>query len=134
MTRAVLPTMREQRSGQIIYTSSLAGLAGVPCHAFYAASKHALEGFTESLRLEVESFGIHVSLVEPDFRRTGLARDTEEGGLPAQVAECIVDVAQAEAPQLRYRVGREANWVPRLKNWLPDSLFARIVRRRFGLD
>lgn len=159
MTRAVLPTMRKQRSGQIIYTSSLAGLVGTPCLAFYAASKHALEGFAESLRLEVESFGIHVSLIEPDFRRTGLARDTEEttthepdydelraavqaainrgfeeGGPPAQVAECIVNVAQADAPQLRYRVGREASWVPRLRNWLPDSLFAMGVRRRFGLD
>ncbi|MFQ5457938.1 MAG: SDR family NAD(P)-dependent oxidoreductase, partial [Myxococcota bacterium] len=71
MMRAVLPIMRRQESGRIVNVTSLAGLLGVPFHAYYSASKFALEGFSEGLRQEVRSFGIHVSCVEPGDFKTG---------------------------------------------------------------
>jgi NAD(P)-dependent dehydrogenase (short-subunit alcohol dehydrogenase family) len=72
VTNAVLPIMRKQRSGLIINVGSLAGLVGVPGQGFYAASKHALEGYTETLQTELQQFDIRVSLVEPGFFRTHL--------------------------------------------------------------
>ena len=66
--RAVLPQMRRQNSGRVINLSSLAGLVAVPYQAFYCASKHAIEAYTEALRMEMKPFGIHVSMIEPgDF-------------------------------------------------------------------
>lgn len=72
VTRAVLPTMREKRHGQIITITSTAGLVGSPFCAAYAASKFALEGWLESLRFDVEPFGIDLMAVEPGFFRTEL--------------------------------------------------------------
>ncbi len=159
MTQAVLPTMRAQRSGQIINISSLAGLLGVPGQAFYAASKHALEGYTESLRYEVEPFEIKVSLIEPGFFKTNFHHSLdqaeqkildynevragivasikvsiEEGDDPRKVAEVVAQVAQEESPQLRYRIGQDARWIPRLRTMLPDSAFAFGMRRTFNLS
>lgn len=159
VTNAVLPLMRRQRSGRIINVSSLAGLVGVPGQAFYAASKHALEGYTESLQAELQQFHIRVSLIEPGFFRTNLhhsmarvshripdydsVRATIEsvlmdamsgGGDPGKVAANIVAVAASRRPNLRYRVGTDAQWVPRLKAWLPERWFIRGMRRRFRLD
>src|SRR5579883_2855721 len=65
MTKTVLPTMRQQRSGHIIMVSSVGGLHGSPIISSYSASKHALEGWTETLRLEVRHLGINVVLIEP---------------------------------------------------------------------
>lgn len=158
VTNAVLPTMRERRSGLIVNVSSLAGLVGVPGQGFYAASKHALEGYTETLRAELQQFDISVSLVEPGFFRTHLhhsmsrasrsipdydsTRSTVEsaiseaisgGGDPRDVAQKIVLVARSRRPKLRYRVGRDATWVPRWKMWLPEGWFTAGMRRRFHL-
>ena len=72
MTKAVLPTMRKQRSGHIIQISSIVGLQGSVTISSYAASKHALEGWSESLRLEVKGLGIQVVLVEPGAFDTGI--------------------------------------------------------------
>ncbi len=72
MTKAALPTMRRQRSGHIIQVSSIAGLLGSVTVSSYSASKHALEGWSESLRLEVNSLGIKVVLVEPGAFQTGI--------------------------------------------------------------
>ena len=72
VTRAVLPVMRRQRSGHIITISSSAGLAGQEFCTAYAASKFGLEGWMESLRLEIEPFGIHTTIVNPGFFRTEL--------------------------------------------------------------
>jgi NAD(P)-dependent dehydrogenase (short-subunit alcohol dehydrogenase family) len=71
VTRAVLPGMRQRRSGVIVNVSSLGGLFGLPFQSFYSASKFALEGFTESLRHEVGGYGIRVVLVEPGDVKTG---------------------------------------------------------------
>ena len=73
IVRAVLPTMRKQRSGQIINIGSLAGQFALPFHGFYAVSKFALEGFTEALRHETKRLGINVSILEPGFFRTNIA-------------------------------------------------------------
>src|SRR5947209_10083990 len=70
MTRAVLPHMREQRSGRIINVSSIVCLIPVPYMALYAASKHALEGYSESIDHEVREHGVRVLLVEPGFTKT----------------------------------------------------------------
>ena len=67
----VLPIMRIQRSGYIINISSIAGLIGVPFQGAYSASKFALEGLTEALRMEIKSFGIHTVLIEPGDFNTG---------------------------------------------------------------
>jgi len=72
MTKAVLPIMRKQRSGHIIQISSIAGLQGSVSVSSYSASKHALAGWSESLRLEVSSLGIQVVLVEPGAFDTGI--------------------------------------------------------------
>src|SRR5271170_5738255 len=72
MTKAALPTMRRQRSGHIIQVSSIAGLHGSVTVSSYSASKHALEGWSESLRLEVNSLGIKVVLVEPGAFQTDI--------------------------------------------------------------
>jgi NAD(P)-dependent dehydrogenase (short-subunit alcohol dehydrogenase family) len=158
VTNAVLPGMRKQRSGQIINVGSLAGLMGVPGQAFYSASKFALEGYTETLRIEIGPFGIHVSLIEPGFFKTNLNRDMLlgthlaadydalrpavtsaithailDGGDPREVADMIAHVAGQPSPRLRYRVGNDAVWLPRLKAILPQSLFQGGMRRRFKL-
>jgi len=82
--RAVLPVMRQQGSGRILNVSSIAGRIGIPFQAFYSASKFAIEGFTEALRMEVAPFGIQVVLIEPGDFRTGFtaARRMAEPGAP----------------------------------------------------
>ena len=159
VTAAVLPIMRRQRRGHIINVSSLAGLVSIPGQGFYSASKFALEGYAEALSLEVEQFNICVSLIEPGFFKTHLHHEMqrasmrsddyavlrealettltvaiEHGDDPHKVAEMIVRIAESESPRLRYRVGNDALWVPRLKALLPYKLFRRGIRRRFNLD
>jgi NAD(P)-dependent dehydrogenase (short-subunit alcohol dehydrogenase family) len=73
LTRAILPIMRAQRSGNIINITSVAGIVGFPGSGYYAASKHAIEGWSDSLRAEVESLGIGVTCVEPGPFRTDWA-------------------------------------------------------------
>jgi NAD(P)-dependent dehydrogenase (short-subunit alcohol dehydrogenase family) len=71
VTQRVLPEMREQRRGRIVNISSIAGKLAIPLFGAYSASKHALEGMTDALRLEVYPFGIHVALIEPGYIPTG---------------------------------------------------------------
>lgn len=85
MTRAVLPVMRRQRSGHIINLSSYGGFIGAPGFSFYAASKFAVEGYSESLSREVAHLGIHVTLIEPggfrsDFAGPSLVQDGDSFG------------------------------------------------------
>jgi NAD(P)-dependent dehydrogenase (short-subunit alcohol dehydrogenase family) len=158
VTNAVLPGMRLQQSGHIINISSLAGMIGTPGQAFYSASKFALEGYSEALSYEVEKFNIKVSLIEPGFFNTNLQhtlskgalpiqdyrvlRDTIEssiqqaishGGDPEKVAELVVRIALRKSPKLRYRIGDDAIWTPRLRMLLPESMFRPGMRRRFKL-
>lgn len=158
VTNAVLPIMRRQHSGHIINVSSLAGLIGVIGQGFYSASKYALEGYSEALSHEVRQLNIKISLIEPGFFKTNLHHAAAQGANaladyqalrkavesavkqailqgddPEKVARTIVSIAQNKSPRLRYRVGNDALWVPRLKAVLPESLFWLGLRRRFNL-
>jgi len=135
VTRAVLPIMRKQRSGHIISISSGAGLVGFEFCSAYAASKFGLEGWMESLRPEVEPFGIHTTIVNPGFFRTKLLtkesmtfadrsiedyadRRAEElkwwepqngrqPGDPAKLARALVRVAGEQSPPRRFIAGAD---------------------------
>jgi NAD(P)-dependent dehydrogenase (short-subunit alcohol dehydrogenase family) len=95
MTRAVLPGMREQRSGNIINVTSVAGLIGFPGSGYYAASKHAVEGWSDSLRTEVQPLGIGVTCVEPGPFRTDWA-----GRSLRQTPNLIADYADTAGKRL----------------------------------
>lgn len=154
VTKAVLPTMRKQRSGHIIQISSIGGLHGSISVSSYSASKHALEGWSESLRLEVNSLGIKVVLVEPGAFDTGVwtvgARMGEESKKntspnlqrslrmreviqkipkadPILVARVIVAIAQDPNPKLRYLVGRDAKMQLALKRMLPWKMYEKMI-------
>lgn len=161
MTKAVLPTMRKQRSGHIIQISSIGGLQGSISVSSYSASKHALEGWTESLRLEVNALGIKVVLVEPGAFDTGIwtqgARMGEETRKstspnfqrslrmreviknipkadPIAVARTITAIAQNPNPKLRYLVGRDAKIQLALKRILPWKTYEKIITKFLKLD
>ena len=159
VTNAVLPAMRGERRGLIINIGSLAGLIGVPGRGYYVASKFALEGYSEVLRFEVERFNIGVVVIEAGFFRTPLdktlgtkggaipdyngvrerveavvLRSVREGADPRAVAEVVAKVVGKRSPRLRYTVGTDARWVPRLRKLLSERVFALGYRRRFGLD
>jgi NAD(P)-dependent dehydrogenase (short-subunit alcohol dehydrogenase family) len=146
LTKAVLPVMRRQRAGHIIQISSILGLHGAMTVSSYAASKHALEGWSESLRLEVDPLGIKVVLVEPGAFATDIwARNAIMGkdaikptslnveasarvrsriqkirkADPTVVARLIVAIAQNPNPKLRYLAGRDAKLQLALKRILP---------------
>jgi len=136
VTRAVLPVMRKARSGHIISMSSLAGLVGGEFTSAYAASKFAVEGWMESLRFEVEPFGIKTTIVEPGFFRTDLlepesriwpelsvddykertektragwdSMSGKQGGDPAKLAKALITIASQEGPPLRWIAGADA--------------------------
>lgn len=149
--RQALPVMRAQGAGRIINIGSVAGLIGVPFNGLYCASKFALEGLSEALRMEVKPHGIHVSLVEPGDIDTSMsarsletresasnpayrgnhaaareimARDEEEGPPPSVVAELVEDIIRSSSPRLRYRAGPFMEKVAViLKALLPARLF-----------
>jgi short-subunit dehydrogenase len=158
MVKAVLPAMRKARAGKIITIGSLAGITAIPFGAFYTASKFALEGYTEALWHELRPFGIHVSLIEPGFIATPIGESTQvaaaplaaydgvrqratnalghhvkHGISPDAVAKTVLRIITSRSPSLRYRVGTDAAWFPRLKSVLPWPLFAVGVRRTFAV-
>src|SRR2546423_5527357 len=133
MTRAVLPHMREQGSGRIINISSVLGLVPAPFGSLYAATKHAMEGYSESLDHEVREYGIRVLLVEPAYTRTSfdanaipadeplalyaqrreildalMAEAIKGGDEPSVVGETVVAAATDRRPKLRYPAGNLA--------------------------
>jgi len=159
MVKAALPHMRAGRSGRIITIGSLAGLMAIPYNAFYTGTKFALEGYMEALWFELRPFGISVSLVEPGFVHTAINqaarfvaqplaaydgprdralavidRSIEKGIAPELVANAVLRAAQSKSTRLRYRVGADAHWLPRLKHATPWNFFAAGVRRTFELD
>ena len=158
VTNAVLPSMRARRRGRIVNVSSLAGLMPAPFMGAYCASKHALEAYSESLRYEVAPLGIHVSLIEPGYYRTGLAErkhrspgtvaDYDAGRRaafawfegqeraapdPDPVIETFLRIIAAPKPRLRYPVGRQASKYY-LRGITPEWLWLSEVRRAFGLN
>ena len=158
MVNAVLPAMRKAGAGKIINVGSLAGITAIPFGAFYTASKFALEGYSEALWHELRPLGINVILIEPGFVHTpigektqiaakplsaydgvrqrataALGRHVEHGIVPEKVAATVLRAVQSRSPSLRYRVGTDAAWLPRLKSVLPWPLFAVGVRRTFAV-
>jgi NAD(P)-dependent dehydrogenase (short-subunit alcohol dehydrogenase family) len=161
MTKAALPTMRRQHSGHIIQVSSIAGLTGSVSVSSYAASKHALEGWSESLRLEVNSLGIQIVLVEPGAFQTDIwtrgARMGEHATKPTSpnierslrmreriqqlrkadpivVARAIVEIARDPNPKLRYVVGRDAKIQLAMKRILPWKWHEKVVANFLKID
>ncbi|MBO9690738.1 SDR family NAD(P)-dependent oxidoreductase [Chryseobacterium sp.] len=143
LTQAVLPIMRDQKSGHIIQVSSILGLATLPTMGLYNASKFAIEGLSETLAAEVKGFGIHVTLVEPNgyasnIWHTGIntqsnpvydgvkkafaESETSFGNVEATVP-AIIKLAETEHPPLRLLLGKIAlpfvkhNYEQRLKVW-----------------
>lgn len=152
LTQAVLPHMQRQRGGKLINLSSLGGLLALPYNSAYAASKFALEGYSESLRYELLPNKIYVSLIEPgqvrtstldmSIRSTGgahaerIAAQARALGqraalTPEQVARTIVRVVEARRPRLRYLVGGQARGAIWLKQFLPERLFEAFMMRQF---
>src|SRR5919107_1390296 len=155
MTKAVLPTMRRQRAGRIVNLSSVMGLIPAPFMALYSASKHAVEGYSESLDHETRSAGIRVVLVEPAYTRTSFegnvyqadqrldlyqsARTNAEGVMreamksadsPELVASAVVKASTAATPRRRYTAGRTARQVSLLRRFVPESAFGKSLRKQ----
>ncbi|KEK23141.1 oxidoreductase [Bacillus gaemokensis] len=160
ITQTVLPYMRTQKSGKIINVSSISGQVGFPGLSPYVSSKYALEGWSESLRLEVKPFGIDVSLVEPGSYNTNiwevgktLAENYSETaspykeymdkiqnhinsgsdsfGNPIDVAQKIVAIAETTNTTLRYPIGKGVKLMIVAKKILPWRLWEFLVLRSF---
>jgi short-subunit dehydrogenase len=156
--KAVLPSMRAQNSVRIINISSVLGFLPTPYLGIYAASKHAVEGLSESLDHEVRQFGIRVVLVEPAFTKTNLdanspqaasliaAYDNERGNVsqainknvssapePGGVADTIIDAAFGPWRMRRQPKGR-ATLLSNLRRFLPSFLVDSSLRKDFGLS
>ncbi|NBI27993.1 SDR family oxidoreductase [Chengkuizengella marina] len=155
VTQAVIPRMRKQKSGRIINLSSVSGLIGFPSLSPYVASKHALEGFSESLRLELKPFGVDVILIEPGSYATNiwsnsisktkslennstynvfmekiksrLKNEEKNLGNPIDVAKLITYVAKTPNPKLRYAIGKGVKLNHFLKRILPWRMWEKIV-------
>jgi NAD(P)-dependent dehydrogenase (short-subunit alcohol dehydrogenase family) len=108
VTQAALPFLREQRSGWIVQVSSIGGLAAFPLTGLYHASKWGLEGFSETLRLEVEPFGIKVLMVEPSGFRTDWAGSSMERTEPIEAYQQVELIAQRRAAQQEENNGSQA--------------------------
>jgi NAD(P)-dependent dehydrogenase (short-subunit alcohol dehydrogenase family) len=158
MVKTVLPQMRAQGSGRIIVIGSLGGQIGLPMNSAYAASKFALQGFCESLRLELATSGISVAIVTPpavatDTLATSIRQTTggpspltartdamvatmrNEGAAsaisPQHVAAVVEKTVFARHLRLNNPVGAQATWLPRLKALVPQRLFEGMLLRRF---
>jgi NAD(P)-dependent dehydrogenase (short-subunit alcohol dehydrogenase family) len=146
VTQAVLPSMRRHGYGRIVHISSMLGVLPGPYRGIYAASKHALEGYTKTLDHEVRTFGIRAALVEPVYTKTKITanektvqtaipayadqrqRVTEiieqeiaKGDDPHAVAEVVYDAVTAKSPRLHYPVG-EGVMLSRLHRFVPPRM------------
>jgi short-subunit dehydrogenase len=145
VTNAVLPIMRRQGGGRILNVGSGLGFIPAPYSAYYSATKHALEGYSESLDHEVREFGVRVAVIEPAatplvaydesrakylvaYERAMAVADTAES-----VAKTIVLAARDKTPRLRYPSGKAARQGAFARRFLPRSLFDKILRSQFGL-
>ena len=153
MCRAALPVMRQQRSGYIINIGSIGGLIAIPYQGLYSASKFALEGLSESLRLEVGPFGVHVVIIEPGDHHTSftenrrmalaavrgsayqdhferaiarMAHDEQAGPVPDGIARLVHKVIKDPKPRLRYTTGPAAQ---RAAVWLKRTMPYAIVEK-----
>lgn len=162
VTRAFLPQMRRQGKGHILMISSVSGRIGFPGVSSYAASKFALEGWTETLRFEMKSLGIQVVLVEPGAFETDiwtrnaklsaglLNPDSPNAGRVTRwrsriqksenradaqiVADAIAAIVENPRPKLRYVVGKDAKMGILMRRVLPWRMFENLIVKMSGLD
>ncbi len=159
MTRAVLPHMRRQGSGRIINIGSVLGFLPMPYGALYAATKHAIEGYSESLDHELRTRGIRVSVIEPAYTKTPFdANFLEPDAMideyrqaraavsqrvkevmataeqPGVVADVVLQAAAATQPKLRYTAGGLANRLRLLRRFAPAGLVDAGIRKDLRLD
>lgn len=157
ITRKVLPFMRKVNSGTIINTSSMGGKMYTPLGAWYHASKHALEGFSDCLRLELKPFNINVVVLEPGIIKTAFGEvmlhnlgkfssqgayaalterlvkatkqlyESGQGSGTAVIADTVSKIVASERPSTRYRVGLWAKPMVWMRIYLGDRLFDKIV-------
>ena len=159
LTQLALPYMREQGAGKIVNLSSMGGKVYTPLGAWYHATKHAIEGWSDSLRLELKPLGIDVIVIEPGIietefghvligpmiERSGqgayadlahkVAHSTEEsyksGGTPAStVANVIAKALTARRPKTRYAVGKYAKPLIAVRKWFGDRAYDRLIMSR----
>jgi NAD(P)-dependent dehydrogenase (short-subunit alcohol dehydrogenase family) len=155
--KAVLPHMREQRSGRIVNISSVLGFLPAPYMGLYSASKHAVEGLSETLDHEVRQFGIRVALIEPSFTKTNLdlnapqtasripdynkelgivsqaiQKNVRKAPEPDGVAATIVDAALG-AWKMRHTPKGEASLLRKLRRFMPAGPVEKGLRKTFGL-
>ena len=158
--KAVLPQMREQKSGLIINVTSIAGYMGLPYRSIYSASKGALELITESLRMEVKSFGIHITNIAPGDFATNIAAGrfhspvlkgspyeipykntlkmmddhVNSGSNPNEMAEVVYRIIQSKNPKIHYKVGEFIQKMSIvLKRILPDKFYEKMVMNHYKL-
>ncbi|MDM4769352.1 SDR family oxidoreductase [Solimonas sp. SE-A11] len=153
--QAVLPTLRRQGSGYLINISSMGGLVAIPFQGLYSASKFAVEGMTESLRMELRPYGVQVAMIEPGDFRTGftaerrmavaaaegpykqalctavtvMEKDEQGGATPEAIAWRLEKIINTRQPKLRHLVGPLAQRfaVGVLKKLLPQRWFERMI-------
>ncbi|GAH64687.1 unnamed protein product, partial [marine sediment metagenome] len=150
--------LRAQRSGRIINISSVLGFLPAPYGALYAASKHAVEGYSESLDHETREFGVRVSVVEPGYTATafdanaadpdspiesyralrehvkeGLIKAVRAGDDPSVVAKVALKAATSRSPKLRYPAGPLARQLTVLKKFAPEALLDKGIRKANNL-
>jgi NAD(P)-dependent dehydrogenase (short-subunit alcohol dehydrogenase family) len=158
--KAVLPQMRSQQSGLIINITSIAGYMGLPYRSIYSASKGALELITESLRMEVKSFGIQITNIAPGDFATNIAagrfhapvikgsayelpygnnlktmdEHVDSGGNPNEMAEAVYAVIQNPNPKIHYKVGAfMQKFSIVLKRILPDKVYEKMLMNHYKL-
>jgi len=155
LTQAVLPHMRKQKSGLIINTSSMGGKIYTPLGAWYHATKHAVEGWSDCLRLELKEFGINVVVLEPGLIETGFAggvmdhfckesmngpyqkivngllKSVSEGGMkgsePRVISDTILRIVNARRPKTRYLVGKMAKPLVIMRRLFGDKMYDKII-------
>jgi short-subunit dehydrogenase len=161
MCGAVLPGMISQKSGLIVNISSLAGLFGLPYQSMYSASKYAIEGYSQSLRMELRNTGVKVSIINPgDFKsdfsanRSKIAFSIKNDSLekeynaavaamekdesiapdPTSLAKALCKIVASSSPSHRYLVGQVGQTiVPTLKAILPGGLFEKLMNDHYGI-
>jgi NAD(P)-dependent dehydrogenase (short-subunit alcohol dehydrogenase family) len=159
MTRAVVPHMRRQGSGRIINIGSVLGFLPMPYGALYAATKHAVEGYSESLDHELRTRGIRVSVIEPAYTKTpfdanfmepdakldeyrearaGVTKRVNEVMATAEhpdvVADTVLMAANAARPKVRYAAGKLAKRLRLLRRFAPAGLVDAGIRKDLRLD
>ena len=158
VTNAVLPGMREAGHGRIVNISSVVGFIPAPYMGIYAASKHAVEGYTWTLDHEVREFGVRAVLVEPAYTKSKISQNEktaqtalkeyavqrqrmreavkkgiEHGDEPLLVAEAVFRSVTVKSPRLRYPVGKGV-LLSRLRRFIPACVFDRAIRKEAHLD